>query len=121
ERDRKRDVILDVIKAEALKGKAYTAGQFRQAFDNKAGLGSESSIHRRIEVLMTQGQIKIFKNTKNYGLSMHHSSKGLMCVKGMDLLVDDDGEVKTVLPTHYKHSQTGAILPVENPYFWVEN
>ncbi|WP_206598937.1 hypothetical protein, partial [Candidatus Liberibacter solanacearum] len=68
ERDRKRDVILDVIKAEALKGKAYTAGQFRQAFDNKAGLGSESSIHRRIEVLMTQGQIKIFKNTKNYGL-----------------------------------------------------
>ncbi|WP_407042134.1 hypothetical protein, partial [Candidatus Liberibacter solanacearum] len=71
--------------------------------------------------LMSQGQIKIFKNAKDYGLSAHHNARGLMCVKDMELLVGDDGEVKTVLPTHYKHSQTGAILPVENPYFWVEN
>ncbi|CAL9915415.1 conserved hypothetical protein [Candidatus Liberibacter solanacearum] len=54
-------------------------------------------------------------------MSAHHNARGLMCVKDMELLVGDDGEVKTVLPTHYKHSQTGAILPVENPYFWVEN
>ncbi|MHA0899388.1 MAG: hypothetical protein C6D10_04115 [Candidatus Liberibacter solanacearum] len=120
ERDRKRDVILDIIKSESLKGKVYTARQFREKFDNKAGLGSEASIQRRLDVLTTQGHIKIFKNTKNYGLSMHHNSNGLMCVKDMELSIKG-GEIIKVLPTHYKCEETGAILPVENTNVWVEN
>lgn len=120
ERDRKRDSIIAMIQFEAsTKGNVYTPTQFREAFDNKAGLGSESSIQRRLDVLMTQGQIKIFKNARDYGLSFRHNARGFLCTKYMELLVD--GELIPVFPTHYKCKQTGAILPVEDPYHWVED
>ncbi|QTP64349.1 hypothetical protein HUT03_05435 [Candidatus Liberibacter africanus] len=41
--------------SEALKGNVYTARQFRQYFDNQAGMGSEASIQKRIEFLMSKG------------------------------------------------------------------
>ena len=39
ERVRKRDVILQLLYDEALAGRLYTAAQFAEAFENKAGLG----------------------------------------------------------------------------------
>ncbi|MBA5724659.1 AAA family ATPase, partial [Candidatus Liberibacter sp.] len=119
ERDRKKDAIIDIIRSEALKGNAYNARQFREAFDSKAGLGSEFSIHNRISVLMTKGQIQLFNNGKAYGLSIHHNAQGLLCVKDMELLNKGD-ELVPVFPTHYKEKQTGAILPVQDPKKWVE-
>ncbi|MBY7649848.1 MAG: hypothetical protein C4617_05110 [Candidatus Liberibacter europaeus] len=118
ERDRKRDMILDIITNEASKGKVYSTTQFSKVFDNKAGLGSYNTIREKINVLMTKGHIKIFKNAKDYGIKTHHNSNGFMCIKDMELLVD--GELKRILPTHYEHSQTGAMLPVENPNCWVD-
>ncbi|QTP63904.1 AAA family ATPase [Candidatus Liberibacter africanus] len=120
ERDRKRDVILNIIQSEASKGNVYTANQFSKTFDNKASLGSEASIQRRVSVLMSQGQIKLFKNIKDYGLPARRNiQRGLMCVKDMELQ-SYNGELRRVLPTDYKCHKTGAILPVENPNVWVE-
>jgi hypothetical protein len=52
-----------------------------------------------------------------------------MCVEGMEIptgeeIVDPDtGEIsndmRQLLPTHFKQSGNGAILPVENPSVWV--
>ena len=41
-----------------------------------------------------------------------------MCVEDM-IFKTVDGTEKSVLPTHYKCSNTGAILPVENPAVWI--
>ncbi|QTP63614.1 hypothetical protein HUT03_00375 [Candidatus Liberibacter africanus] len=120
ERDRKQNVILEIIRSEALKGKVYSARQFREVFEGEAGLGSESSIQRILKVLMTQGRIKIFKNIKDYSLPTRRSFKGFMCVKDMNLLIDNDKLVR-VTPTDYKCKQTGKILPVENSDVWVEH
>src|SRR5690606_30163426 len=47
ERDRKRDVILSILLAEAAEGRLYTSTQFREAFENQFGLGSQSTIRDR--------------------------------------------------------------------------
>jgi hypothetical protein len=64
-----------------------------------------------------------------YGLGPSRSRFGFLCVEGMTIPVDGEdvdpttGEVPpvgiTVLPTHYKSPQTGALLEVENPLVWV--
>ncbi|MBA5724653.1 hypothetical protein [Candidatus Liberibacter sp.] len=77
ERDRRRDTILGIIRSEALKGELHPARKFMKKFEGKAGLSSESSIRRRIDVLIEQGQIQILKNAKNYGVSMN--KRGRYC------------------------------------------
>ena len=51
-----------------------------------------------------------------------------MCVEGMEISVGEEVDLETgemisvmkpLLPTHFKESQTGVILPVENPEVWV--
>jgi hypothetical protein len=131
ERIRKRDVILQILFAEARQGRVYTNRQFAEAFENKAGLGGNATIRERLSVLATKGFIKFFRNHHDYGLPPAPGSRfGYLCVEGMELTpggehVDaDTGEVVTteplpVLPTHYKCQQTGAVIPVENPAVWV--
>ncbi|WP_353277822.1 hypothetical protein [Wolbachia endosymbiont (group A) of Agelastica alni] len=48
ERSRRYDTILQLIYDEARKGRLYTINSFCQAFENKAGLGSQHSIRERI-------------------------------------------------------------------------
>ena len=43
ERVRKRDVILQILFEEARQGRVYTASQFAEAFENKAGLGGNTA------------------------------------------------------------------------------
>lgn len=130
ERRRKHDVILQVLFDEAARGHCYTANQFSEAFEGKAGLGASRTINERLSVLATQGYIKFFRNPQDYGLTPVKRSKfGYLCVEDMRLTRateppdPESGEIKTetalVLPTHYKCSQTGSILPVENPEIWV--
>ena len=130
ERVRKRDVILQVLFEKALEGRVYTANQFAEAFENRVGLGGKATIYERISVLATKGYIKFLKNPADHGLPILSRSKyGYLCVEGMQLgkteeIVDEDtGEVTetvhALLPTHYKCSQTGAVLEVENPNVWV--
>jgi putative DNA primase/helicase len=126
ERKRCHDVILQLIFAESAKGNLYTPTQFSQAFDGAAGLGAERTIDRRLKVLMTKGFIKFNMNANITTCS--NSKYGVMCVEGMEIPAGEEtnpetGEtidvMKRVLPTHFKESQTGAILPVENPEVWV--
>ncbi len=48
ERSRRYDTILQLIYDEARKGRLYTINSFCQAFENKAGLGSQHSIRERM-------------------------------------------------------------------------
>jgi len=117
ERDRRDQIILDILVEEASKGRAYTIAAFCKAFEGVM-LGSKKSIRERIDVLMTRGHIKFFKDSEKYGLEKCTSRYGLMCSQGMEL-VTGDGEVQRVLPTHYRHHELDAIFPVENPHIWV--
>jgi len=130
ERLRKLDVILQILLDESLKGNCYTANQFAEAFEGKAGLGGERTIRERLSALATQGYIKYFRNAQDYGLpSIGRSKFGYLCVESMVVNLPqgdpdpDTGEVPTVplrvLPTHYKCPLSGAAMPVENPEVWV--
>lgn len=131
ERRRKRDVILQILFDEALQGRCYTANQFAETFEGKAGLGGERTIRERMSALSTQGYIKFFRDALEYGLPPARTRYGYLCVEGMVLrkwLGDpySTGEFDPskafdmpVLPTHYKCPQSGAALPVENPETWV--
>lgn len=130
ERHRKRDAILQILFDEAAQGRCYTANQFAERFEGKAGLGGERTIRERLSALATQRYIKYFRNAQDYGLpSCGRTKYGYLCVEGMVLrlaLGETDpatGEVPTtalpVLPTHYKCPHSGAAMPVENPELWV--
>jgi len=126
ERLRRHDVILQVIFEEAKKGKLYTPTQFCQAFENYGGLGAKQTIQSRLNVLATKGYIKFNKNTRHK--KIERSKYGMMCVEGMEMPIGEEMDLETgemipilqpLLPTHFKESQSGAILPVENPEVWV--
>ncbi len=125
ERRRRYDLISQLIFDGAQEGKLYTPTQFRQAFENRGGLGSERTIQNRLNVLATKGYIK-FNLEEQY--KVERSKYGVMCVEGMEIPAGEEinsetGEaiplMRRLLPTHFKESQSGAILPVENPDVWV--
>ena len=126
ERKRCHDVILQLLLDEARKGNLYTPSQFCQTFENTGGLGKHTTIHDRVNVLATKGFIKF---NKDPDIAKDIKSKyGVMCVERMEILTGEEvhpetGEMtsrmKCLLPTHFKESQTGAVLPVENPEIWV--
>lgn len=130
ERRRKHDVILQIIYEQARKGNVYTMNQFCQALENHAGLGGETSIRKRLEVLSTKGYIKFFRDAEEYGLPRASRTKyGYMCVEDMQLATGEEvvdpetGEISAklhhVYPSHYKCKLSAAPLPVENPRVWI--
>jgi hypothetical protein len=131
ERERKGEVIVDILDREARAGRMYTMTLFAEAFENKSGLSAQTSIRDRLNVLTTKGVIKFVKGdaASNLGLASDRSKYGYLCVECMELAIDgetvdpDTGEVSrahvSVRPSHYKCPQTGALLPVENPAIWV--
>lgn len=130
ERVRKHDVILGILLDEAQAGRLYTALQFAETFENKAGLGGKDTIRDRVSVLATKGYIKFVRIGGPYGLPSSRSKFGYLCVEAMTLGVEDAVDPETgdvtadalavlpTQPTHYKCPQTGACLPVE-PSIWV--
>lgn len=129
ERQRKRDVIVQMLFDEAAEGRVYTSNQFAEAFEGHAGLGANRTINERLAVLATKGHIKFFRDPERYDLPRLTRSKfGYLCVEGMTIpgpeQVDKtSGEIintcHPIKPTHFKCAQTGAVLPVENPDVWV--
>jgi len=131
ERDRKGDVICGLLHEEALQGRMYTMTLFAETFENTAGLGGQSIIRERLNVLTTKGYVKFVRGEAATALDLatERSKYGYLCVEAMRLAssreyVDSDtGEITPelidVLPSHYKCPQTGAVLPVENPSVWV--
>ncbi len=118
ERDRKADVILQLIADEALKGNIYTSNQFSEKFENKAGLGCKATINERISVLATKGYVKFNQSWTRFGLQKAKSKYGILCVENMQFK-NNEGNAEEILPTHFKCSNTGAVLPVENPTIWI--
>ena len=123
ERRRLKDMILQLIFNEGKKGKLYSPSQFAHIFENSCGLGGESSINRRIDVLASRGFIRFNKDQPNV-----QGKSGVMCVEGM--LVPSEEEINPetgegcpslvpFLPTHYKYQTGGVLLPVEDPHVWV--
>jgi hypothetical protein len=131
ERDRKGDVIAQMIAEQAARGKMFTMTQFTELFENKAGLGGKTVIRDRLNVLATKGYLKFVRQdaVKKLGLAADRSKYGYLCVEdmtlktGIETINPQTGEVTEqtvfVLPSHYKCPQTGAVLPVENPEIWV--
>ncbi|MDA9818220.1 hypothetical protein N9C35_04185, partial [Flavobacteriaceae bacterium] len=118
ERHRKSDVVLDLIAEEALKGNLYTSNQFAEKFESKASLGGNKTIRERISVLATKGYIKFTNEATSLGYERCRSKYGLICVENMEL-INSSGSKQSVLPTHFKCPNTGAVLPVENNKIWV--
>ena len=119
ERDRKQDVIIQLVLDEAAEGRVYTPAQFSERFENHAGLGGRDNIVKRISVAATMSEIKFSRNFEEYDLPPAPRSKfGYMVTEGM-VLKRSDGYSEIVLPTHFKCQQSGAVLPVENPEIWV--
>jgi hypothetical protein len=129
ERVRKHDVILQLLFDEAGAGRLYTALQFAESFENRAGLGGKDTIRERISVLATKGFIKFVRDGAPFGLPTSKSKFGYLCVEDMVFPTGDEtADVETgeviperipVLPSTYKCPQTGAALPVENAQVWV--
>ena len=131
ERDRKGEVIIDILEREARAGRMYTMTLFAESFENQGGLSGQTSIRDRLNVLTTKGVIKFVKAdaANDLGLPTDRSKYGYLCTEftelatGENVVDPDTGEVFPVhipvRPSHYKCAQTGAVLPVENPEIWV--
>ncbi|WP_157041411.1 AAA family ATPase [Roseobacter sp. MED193] len=131
ERDRKGEVICGLLYEEALQGRMYTMTHFAETFENTGGLGGQSIIRERLNVLTTKGYVKFVRGAAATALDLatERSKYGYLCVETMRLATSrervDSGtgevtpELIDVLPSHYKCPQTGAVLPVENPSVWV--
>ena len=129
ERLRKHDVILGMLLDEAASERLYTTMQFAEAFENQGGLGSKHTIRDRLSVLGTKGFVKFLRDATAFGFPVTRSHSGYLCVEGMTFGPPKEtadaatGEVistrRRVLPSHYKCTQSGAFLEVENPEVWV--
>ena len=127
ERDRKRDVILSILYEEAAEGRLYTSTHFREAFENKNGLGSQFTIRDRINVLATKGYIRFLRDGQDFGYPAARSRFGYLCVEGMvfgteEQVDPETGEVvaigKPVVPSHFKSPANGACLEVNDTLNW---
>ncbi|WP_375698021.1 AAA family ATPase [Pseudophaeobacter sp. TrK17] len=127
ERDRKRDVILSILIDEAAEGKLYTSTQFREAFENQRGLGSQFTIRDRINVLATKGHIRFLRDGTKFGHSVVRSRFGYLCTEGMVFgregrIDPETGEVLDsvipVVPSHYKSPSNGQCMDLEDPSDW---
>jgi hypothetical protein len=127
ERDRKRDVILSILIDEAADGKLYTSTQFREAFENQRGLGSQFTIRDRINVLATKGHIRFLRDGTQFGHSVVRSRFGYLCAEGMVFgregrIDPETGEVLDnvipVVPSHYKSPSNGQCMDLEDPSDW---
>jgi len=131
ERDRRQDVILQLLAREGEAGHVYTSNAFAAKFENTHGLGGEDTIARRIKVLSVKGYIKFRRDAPEFGIVASTSRHGYMVIRDMQFVLDreeadpETGEITRVrvrlLPSHYLSDENNALLPVENPEAWVLN
>ena len=129
ERHRQHDQILQRLLEDAqFDQKLYTIESFSEAYEDIDGLGSQTTIKKRISVLMGKGYIKCLKTPHPLTKQTAERSKyGYLVVENMQLgqdeIDEDTGEIVTsaiaVLPTHYKDEGSGGVRQVENPQSWV--
>jgi RecA-family ATPase len=123
ERDRKTEMIIKVIEAEALEGRLYTANQFSEAFEGKHGFGSKRCIHNRVSIAATVSRIQFLEDPTSYGLNLKSCNYGYLCTKNTFYKKPmkenpETGEVQyeliKLVPTHFKNRLNGSLLEIEN-------
>ncbi len=129
ERHRQHDQILQRLLEDAqFDQKLYTIESFSEAYEDIDGLGSQTTIKKRISVLMGKGYIKCLKTPHPLTKQTAERSKyGYLVVENMQLgqdeIDEDTGQIMTsaiaVLPTHYKDEGSGGVRQVENAQSWV--
>lgn len=129
ERHRQHDQILQRLLEDAqFDQKLYTIESFSEAYEDIDGLGSQTTIKKRISVLMGKGYIKCLKTPHPLTKQTAERSKyGYLVVENMQLgqdeIDEDTGEIIApaiaVLPTHYKDEGSGGVRQVENAQSWV--
>lgn len=129
ERHRQHDQILQRLLEDAqFDQKLYTIESFSEAYEDIDGLGSQTTIKKRISVLMGKGYIKCLKTPHPLTKQTAERSKyGYLVVENMQLgqdeIDEDTGEIISpaiaVLPTHYKDEGSGGVRQVENSESWV--
>jgi putative DNA primase/helicase len=131
ERRRKRDAILQILFDEAAAGHCYTANQFAEAFEGKAGLGGERTIRERISASCPPRDTSSISATRRT-MACHRAaapssatsaSRAWSCGRPTAIQTLPPANCRcvsyAVLPTHYKCPHSGAAMPVENPDVWV--
>lgn len=129
ERHRQHDQILQRLLEDAqFDQKLYTIESFSEAYEDIDGLGSQTTIKKRISVLMGKSYIKCLKTPHPLTKQTAERSKyGYLVVENMQLgqddIDEDTGEIVAsaiaVLPTHYKDEGSGGVRQVENVHSWV--
>ncbi|MGN7439364.1 MAG: AAA family ATPase [Alcanivorax sp.] len=129
ERHRQHDQILQRLLEDAqFDQKLYTIESFSEAYEDIDGLGSQTTIKKRLSVLMSKGYIKCLKTRHPLTKQTAERSKyGYLVVENMQLgqdeIDEDTGEIIApaiaVLPTHYKDEGSGGVRQVENAHSWV--
>jgi hypothetical protein len=117
ERDRKTDVILELLHTQAREqSRLFTINSFAEFFAGKYGLGSKKTIEDSANTLSRQGYIRFVKGLPEYGHPETRSRYGYMVVEGM--ILQHEGKNIPVLPTHFKSQNFDAAMPVEDPHHW---
>ena len=113
------DLILKLIRREALSGRLYTMRRFCYTFANRHGLSGKSSICEKINILATDGHIKFMRNGSRCSTlrNLNFKCHGFLWVENM-LLKSSTGEVVAVYPSHFKCNKTGEVLPLKNQKVW---
>ena len=117
ERDRKTDVILELLHAQAREqSRLFTINSFAEFFAGQYGLGSKKTIEDNANTLARQGYIRFIKGLPEYGHPETRSRYGYMVAEGM--ILRHEGRNIPVLPTHFKSQNFDAAMPVEDPHHW---
>lgn len=128
ERIRTQDQVIRRLYEDALEGMLYTMEQFSHKYEDVDGLGSQSTIQKRIKAAMTRGYIKSFKDQHPLTGSYAERSKyGFLCVEGMTIRQEEadpeTGEITEsgipILPTHFVEDGSGMFREVESREIWV--
>lgn len=116
---RKAEVICRLLQEEADKGVLYTQAAFSRKFGSvQYGLGSESTLKRKVQELITKKVIGLFDATRYGGPSPYGRSEGHLCCAEMVVpdgctdLATAQGLVHKVLPDFVFDSGQDQVVPV---------
>lgn len=108
---RKAKTICDLILEQGESGIVYTKRDFARVYANKDryGLGSESTIARKIDELIVKGVVGYFYAQLYGGPVVGANSKGHLCCAGMRCITSD-GEVVDVEPVTVYDMEAGQLV-----------
>lgn len=110
---RKAELIVKLIREESEQGRCYTLRSFAEQFANQHGLGSCSTLKRRLREYQTKQLIMAF-NGDLVGLEVPTRYSGHLCVPDQ-VMVSGDGECVSIVPTWHRSSESEQMVPADSP------